>query len=131
MADHSDDEGNDDADAHKPRRLEEDTVRYLTQLDLQLCKTPIHACLFVRSKWLSYCVTTQHFTNHVYDSLLMIEYHPTYPFATAAEDLDEETRTVLVENVLAEVKQRTASAACDRYAHYRTNRTIRLICVGY
>lgn len=70
--------GNDDDGEHKPRRLEEDTIKYLTQLDIQL----------------------------------------------SAEDLDAESREVLVENVLSEIKQRTASAACDR----RTNMIIEKLC---
>jgi hypothetical protein len=72
------DDRDDDDDAHKPRRLDDDTVTYLTQLDIQL----------------------------------------------SDEELDAETREILVENVLSEIKLRTASAACDR----RTNMIIEKLC---
>lgn len=72
-----DDECNDN-EAQKPRRLDEDTVTYLSQLDVQL----------------------------------------------SSEDLDAEGREILVENVLSEIKLRTASAACDR----RTNSVIEKLC---
>ena len=68
----------DDDETQKPRRLDDDTVTYLTQLDAQL----------------------------------------------SSEDLDNEDKEILVENVLSEIKQRTASAACDR----RTNMIIEKIC---
>ena len=68
----------DDNEAQKPRRLDDDTVTYLTQLDVQL----------------------------------------------SSEDLDAEGREILVENVLSEIKLRTASAACDR----RTNSIIEKLC---
>jgi hypothetical protein len=67
-----------EGDSHKPRRLEEDTITYLMQLDKQL----------------------------------------------SAEGLDPEEQEILVENVLSEIKQRTASAACDR----RTNMIIERLC---
>jgi len=76
------DDGADDVDggndSHKPRRLEEDTITYLMQLDKQ-----IHA-----------------------------------------DALDPDEQEVLVENVLDEIKQRTASAACDR----RTNLIMERLC---
>jgi hypothetical protein len=62
----------------KPRRLEDDTLNYLTQLDVQL----------------------------------------------SADGLDRADQDILVENVLSEIKQRTASAACDR----RTNYIIEKLC---
>lgn len=40
------------------------------------------------------------------------------------DDLDQEDRVNLVENVLAEINQRTASASCDR----RTNYLIEKLC---
>lgn len=71
------DGGNED-DSHKPRRLEEDTITYLMQLDKQL----------------------------------------------HADTIDVDDQEVLVENVLDEIKQRTASAACDR----RTNMIMERLC---
>jgi hypothetical protein len=71
------DGGNED-DSHKPRRLEEDTITYLMQLDKQL----------------------------------------------HADSIDPDDQEILVENVLDEIKQRTASAACDR----RTNMIIERLC---
>ena len=68
----------DDDESQKPRRLDDDTVTYLTQLDVQL----------------------------------------------SSEDFNDEDKEILVENVLSEIKQRTASAACDR----RTNMIIEKIC---
>ena len=66
-----------DVEEGKPRRLEEDTMHYLLQLDPQL------------------------------DS-------------TGEADID-----ILVENVLEEIKNRTASAACDR----NVNSVIEKICL--
>jgi hypothetical protein len=76
--DDQDDTGGEAGGSNKPRRLEDDTVTYLTQLDVQL----------------------------------------------SAEGLEEADKDILVENVLSEIKQRTASAACDR----RTNYIIEKLC---
>ena len=71
-------ENTNDGDSNKPRRLEDDTITYLMQLDKQL----------------------------------------------SADGLDPEELEILVENVLSEIKQCTASAACDR----RTNMIIECLC---
>lgn len=67
-------------DNSRPKRLEEETARYLQQIDLQWDAT-----------------------------------------AAQAEQAD---RDIIIQNVLDEIKQRTASAACDR----RTNAIIEKLC---
>ena len=60
-----------DGPQDKPRRLEEETVNYLKQIDLQY-----------------------------------------------TDKIDDEEKTILIDNVLTEIKTRTASALCDRNTNY-------------